>query len=141
MHSNQKVDDCRGFGRNDMNHGPLPTWSPLSMLGAFSQPNMGFAVQPDMTNRGSGLSINMPAAGNYYRTRNDYQQQFNQQNHLGQTDRSQYQSKKKLCRNGQKCDIQGCGFHHTPIHKQCRNGNDCANKETTCLFSHASKNE
>ena len=154
MHSNvQHVGESAGFGSvSNINPGLMNTWPPMPMLGAHGERTVGLDSSSDMANRRNGLFGNVPVSGNYYGNyyggaNDDYHHHHHQLNNMfsqfnrGQTDRSQYVRKKGLCRNGQKCNVQGCSYHHSPIHRQCRNGDNCANKDTTCLFGHESKNE
>ena len=131
----------RNFGDN-MNRGQN-NWVSMP-VGAIGGCAVGFGGQ-SMANGGNGLTGDMFQSANHFRNFLNYQQFKYNQNHnhnsMGLSNNSQNQNRNKLCRNGQKCDIRGCGFHHSPINKQCRNGNNCSNKESTCLFMHDSKNE
>ena len=138
---------------------------PPQPLGTYAP---GFVAQPNF-NRCDGMTGNVLTAGNYLGTypgnqpnfqhlHNPYngnvgrqfgQEQSNfgrsmsqfgqEQSNFGKSV-SQNPSRNKLCRNGQNCNEDGCNLHHSPIQKKCRNGNGCANRESTCLFMHDTKN-
>ena len=99
---------------------------------------LGYGGQSDIANRG-GLAGTLFPSGNNFTNLLNYQYDKNRINHnynsAGLSNGSLNQNRNKLCRNGQKCDINGCGFHHSPIQKPCRNGNSCSRK-STCLFTH-----
>ena len=105
---------------------------PVAGLGGCA---LGFGGQSDIANRG-GLAGNLFPSSNNFGNFLNYQYDKNRHHNYNSSGlSSQNQNRNKLCRNGQKCDVRGCGFHHSPIQKQCRNGNSCSNK-STCLFNH-----
>ena len=154
MHSNShSADEHTGFGSEfNRNHN---NWVPMQRE-PLGGPASGYGGQFNLSNRNCAMNGNMFTApksyfGNYSGNQHDLQ---HQPNHAGSSfgqyyhnngspglDESQNRNRKKLCRNGPICNAHGCDFHHSIIQKQCRNGNDCANKERTCLFLHESKNE